>query len=337
MNIILSVFFIALSCLATQMFCRLAKNTRLMDKPNERSLHVTPTVRGGGLVFIGLFLFSIPVVGYYYHISVMDQCLLFVGTLLIAMISFGDDLFHLSAKARFVVQCVVAGLIACLARPEALDFVVFSLTNSFLIIGLIFFVVIGSINHFNFMDGLDGFCGSQALFLFFSYALLFGFNNALFYQDLSWILVFGLIGFLMFNFPPAKLFMGDVGSATLGFISFYFALVAQQKYQIPILYWFILNGLFLFDSSITLVRRIHKKENWFAPHRKHAYQRLKQYGLNTRLILLGQACINSLLFCGVLLIQRQAIDPNILFALCLGVFILMYSLVEKVYPMFKEE
>ena len=153
---------------------------------------------------------------------------------------------------------------------------------------------------------------------------------------MCWILVFGLIGFLVFNFPPAKLFMGDVGSATLGFISFYLALIGQQKYQIPIIYWFILNGLFLFDATITLLRRIHKKEKWFAAHRKHAYQRLKQYGFNTRFILLGQICVNITLFAGILLMQQQTIHPNAIFVLCLSIFIIMYSLVEKLYPMFKE-
>lgn len=336
MNMMFSVFFILVSVIATKIFCLLAKNTKLMDKPNERSLHVTPTVRGGGLVFISLFLLSIPVAGYYYAVSLLDLSVLFLGTLFIALISFCDDMYHLSAKARFAVQCIVAGIIAVTALPDTLNFVVFSLANPYLIMGLIFFITLWAINHFNFMDGLDGFCGSQALFLFFAYALLFSVHSAFFYQDMCWILVFGLIGFLVFNFPPAKLFMGDVGSATLGFISFYLALIGQQKYQIPIMYWFILNGLFLFDATITLLRRIYKKEQWFAAHRKHAYQRLKQYGLNTRLILLGQLCINFVLFVFISLIQLHKINPNIIFVFCLILFLVMYILVEKLYPMFKE-
>lgn len=329
-----SVFLVGLSLLITKVFCSLAKDTRLMDKPNERSLHDVPKVRGGGLIFISLFLCALPWLGYVYQVPLIQQVVLFISVFLIALISFCDDLYNLSAKPRFAVQCLIAGLISVTARPESLDFVLFSITSSYLIVGLTFFITLWAINHFNFMDGLDGFCGSQAIFLFFSYSLLFGFSGALFYQDLCFILIFGLIGFLVFNFPPAKLFMGDVGSATLGFISFYLALVAQQKYDVPILYWFILNALFLFDATITLLRRIHKKEKWFAAHRKHAYQRLKQYGLNTRLILLGQLLINLCFLAGVFLIKTKSLSPNLVIPLLVLVLIFSYIRIEKLYPMF---
>ena len=102
------------------------------------------------------------------------------------------------------------------------------------------------------------------------------------------------------------------------------------------MYWFILNGLFLFDATITLLRRIYKREKWFAAHRKHAYQRLKQYGFNTRLIILGQTCVNITLFAGVLLMQQKTILQNVIFVFCLSILIVIYSLIEKLYPMFKE-
>jgi UDP-N-acetylmuramyl pentapeptide phosphotransferase/UDP-N-acetylglucosamine-1-phosphate transferase len=167
MNIMLSVFFIVVSIIATKIFCLLAKNTKLMDKPNERSLHVTPTIRGGGLVFISLFLLSIPVVGYYYTVSLLEQGVLFLGTFLIALISFCDDMYNLSAKVRFAVQCIVAGVISVTALPETLNFVLFSLANSYLIMGLIFFITLWAINHFNFMDGLGSifiFCLRPAVY-----------------------------------------------------------------------------------------------------------------------------------------------------------------------------
>ncbi len=334
MNIIYSVFFIGLSLLLTKLYCVRAQGTRLMDKPNERSLHVIPTVRGGGLVFVGLFLSSIPLVGYYLHVSLSEQLLLFMSVLLVAGVSFCDDLYQLSAKKRFAIQAIASGLAVGFLYPQMLDLLLFSLTNSYVVIGLLFFTMLWAINHFNFMDGLDGFCGSQALFLFIAYGLLFHIHGALFYQSLCFILSFALIGFLAFNFPPAKLFMGDVGSATLGFITFYMALVGQQQYQIPMGYWCILNSLFLFDATITLLRRIHNKEQWFAPHKKHAYQRLKQYGLNTRVILLGQLLINLSLLVGVFLIQFQGVSVFLFFIMMLLVLGIAYYLVEKRYPMF---
>ncbi|RUR12762.1 glycosyltransferase family 4 protein [Legionella sp. km772] len=308
-----------------------------MDKPNERSLHHVPKVRGGGLIFISLFLCALPWLGSIYQVSLIEQSVLFISVFLIALISFCDDLYNLSAKPRFAVQCLIAGLISLTAKPESLNFVLFSISNPYLIIGLTFFITLWAINHFNFMDGLDGFCGSQALFLFFAYSLLFGMVGALFYHDLCLILIFGLIGFLVFNFPPAKLFMGDVGSATLGFISFYIALIAQQKYAIPLLYWFILNALFLFDATLTLLRRIQKKEKWFAAHRKHAYQRLKQYGLSTRLILLGQLLINLSFLMGVFLIKNKSLPPYWVLPILFLVLIISYLIIEKLYPMFRAE
>lgn len=335
MSITLSIVLIACSILLTKLFCKIAKNTRLMDKPNERSLHVIPTIRGGGLVFISLFLAAIPLLGYLEGIGLKEQAVLFFGAFIIALISFCDDVYNLSAKPRFVVQCIAAALISTLLRPEELDFVLFTLTNKYFIIALLFFVTLWAINHFNFMDGLDGFCGSQALFLFFSYALLFSLVHALFYQNICFILMFGLVGFLFFNFPPAKLFMGDVGSATLGFITFCLAVIAQEQYDVPIMYWFILNGLFLFDATITLIRRIVKKEKWFAAHRKHAYQRLKQYGLDTRIILLGQLCINLSFLMGILLLKKDILNVSILLPGLLSMLFILYLFTEKLYPMFR--
>ncbi|KTD72224.1 MraY family glycosyltransferase [Legionella tucsonensis] len=335
MNIILSLFFVVLSAILTKIFCMLAQNTRLMDKPNDRSLHTIPIVRGGGLVFISLSLISLPFLCFFTESSFSEQYILLASTVLLASISFFDDLYTLSAKSRFLVQCIVAGLIAFIS-PDMLDFGLFSLENQYLIIAFLFFAIIWAINHFNFMDGLDGFCASQAIFLFVSFALLFHFNSALIYQDFCFILIFSLTGFLLYNFPPAKLFMGDIGSATLGFLSFYVALIAQQKYQIPIIYWFMLNGLFLFDATITLLRRVFNKEKWFAPHRKHAYQRLKQLGVDTRIILLGQISMNSIFLILVLLLNMNKL--NIYQALMTEfVFMLIiYYLIEKNFPMFEK-
>lgn len=191
------------------------------------------------------------------------------------------------------MQISVALLVALFMRPEVLDLGFFSITSPFIVVPFLFLSMLWSINHFNFMDGIDGFCTLQALFLFLSYALLFDLYKAPIYEAFCLVLIFSLLGFLLFNFPPAKLFMGDVGSATLGLIVFCIAIIAQEKYQIPLLYWFMLNALFLFDATVTLVRRILQKEKWLSPHKKHAYQRLKQLGVNTPVILLGQAIING--------------------------------------------
>lgn len=334
--IILSIVIIVLSAFLTKIFCHKAINTQLMDKPNERSLHSVPTVRGGGLIFIGLPLLALPILCYFTNIQFSSQLLLFVCIFLLATVSFLDDLYNLSVKPRFLIHICVALLVTLFMRPIVLNFSLFSISSAVITIPFIFISCIWAINHFNFMDGLDGFCASQAIFLFASYGLFFSFAHAEFYVYLSCILTFSLAGFLIFNFPPARLFMGDVGSATLGFITFSLAVVAQEKYQIPIIYWFILNFLFLFDSTFTLIRRIKNNEKWSSPHRKHAYQRLKQFGINTRTILLGQAMINSIFLISVLLAHSQRVHLSILLILLTGLIFFIYYRIELLFPMFKK-
>ncbi|HFD2334623.1 TPA: glycosyltransferase family 4 protein, partial [Legionella pneumophila] len=297
--------------------------------PNERNLHSRPTVRGGGLVFIGLSLFCWFFICNSQFFLTLDQFIFSIAIIFIATISFIDDFYNLSVTIRFFFQCLIAFLIVIFILPSQLDFGLFLFENTYLIAFFLFFAVIWAINHFNFMDGLDGFCASQAIFLLAAYALFFNSAGSLIYQDFCLILISSLAGFLIFNFPPAKIFMGDVGSASLGLITFFIAIIAQKNYQIPILYWFILNSLFLFDSTVTLIRRIIKHEKWFSPHKKHAYQRLKQLGINSRFILLGQAIINGSLFLSVMFMHFQFFNLKNLIIIQLCYLSAIYFFIEK--------
>lgn len=329
----LSVFLILLSFVCIKLFCGIAQNSKLIDKPNDRTLHLKPTVRGGGIVFIGLSLLILPFIWYFTGTLYKESVFLLLCILVIAGVSFLDDIYDLPIKIRLGVQCIVAFILAVFMRPEKLDFILFSLNHDYIIIPFIFFMVIWAINHFNFMDGLDGFCTSQAIYLLACYFILFTVHHALAYQEFCWVLICSLSGFLFFNFPPAKIFMGDVGSASLGLIIFSMALIAQQKYQIPVIYWFMLNSLFLFDSSVTLLRRMMNKERWFAPHKKHAYQRLKQYGIDTRFILLIQLIVNGVVGVIVLLSWIQKITEAFALLLLIICLISYYLWIEKLYPM----
>lgn len=335
MNLVFSVLWLILSIALTELFCRTAKGTGLMDKPNERSLHLKPILRGGGLVFIGLSLISVPVLAYYTNTVFSQFWVPFLCILILSSVSFMDDFYHLSPGLRFWVQTLVALLIVLFLRPQKLDFIVLVLHNPLIISIFLFINVIWAINHFNFMDGMDGFCATQSIFLLAVYTFLLNSPEALVYRDFCWMLALSLVGFLKFNFPPARLFMGDVGSTSLGLISFLIAVIGQQKFNIPIIYWFLLNSLFLFDATITLLRRLFNKEKWFAPHRKHAYQRLKQSGISARSILLGQFLIN---ICSLFLVSLLAYHKlNLLIVLCMQIVILSlaYGFTEVRFPMEK--
>lgn len=333
MNFIVSLVFVLYAVLMTKFFCRFAQNTRLVDRPNERSMHITPTVRGGGVVFIALSLAALPILCYYTQTPLSEVSALFFSILLLAAVSFLDDLFTLSAKLRFLAQILVSVWAVYALLPQQLDFLMFSVSSTALMVPFLIVTLLWSINHFNFMDGVDGICALQALFLFTAYFILFQSTDSVLYQDFSLVLILSVLGFLVYNFPPAKIFMGDVGSATLGFIVFCIALIAQQKYQIPIIYWFMLNALFLYDSSITLARRIINREQWFAAHRKHAYQRLKQTGLDTRVILLGQLVLNCSFILLVFLVRDNILNTGLAVAMEMCLISAIYLGIEYKMPM----
>ncbi|WED41915.1 MraY family glycosyltransferase [Legionella cardiaca] len=295
MKIIASLGMILLSATLIKLFYLFANNTRLLVQPNERTLHAEPTVRGSGIVFIGLWLLAIPIIGFYTEAVASQQLVLIISGFVLGAISFVDDLMNLSVKLRLLVQCLVSLGVAFYLSPLSLDFIAFAISNEIIVFLFMFGALVWAINHFNFMDGLDGFAAIQAFFLLATYSLIFDNHGAVFYEYICLMLTANILGFLIFNFPPAKVFMGDVGSATLGLTTFLMGLIAQKYYNVPILYWFMLNGLFLFDATITLIRRIFNREVWYSPHKKHAYQRIKQLGVNSEIILLGQLIINGVI------------------------------------------
>jgi Fuc2NAc and GlcNAc transferase len=132
-----------------------------------------------------------------------------------------------------------------------------------------------STNLFNFMDGIDGIAGSEAVFVAGAGAFLnsrFGGDSGLTAAML--VLAAASLGFLIWNWPPARIFMGDVGSGFLGFTLAVFALAASRHSTVPIEVWAILSGVFLADATVTLLRRIFRGDRWFEAHRLHAYQGL---------------------------------------------------------------
>ena len=258
----------------------------LLDKPNARSSHTISKPRGGGIVFIFIyFLFSILglfIYGYTYS-SILP---LFILPLVI--ISLADDFYCISIKYRISSQLFTSSILVInyLSRFEEQLFI----NNVFLFL-LFLFCSVSVINFINFLDGIDGLItGSFLTFLIF---LSFKFN--LDFGLLS--LIGGLAAFLIFNWDPSKIFMGDVGSTFLGAI--FLVLVFNQQ-SLKNSFSFILIFLPLFmDAIITLIRRLVNNQNVFSPHKLHLYQRLHQAGIshsNVSIIYISSIGILSLTF-----------------------------------------
>lgn len=236
---------------------------------NERSSHTVPTPHGGGIAlaitwFIGLF---------YLYFSGEIEPNLFYALLfgaVISIVSFFDDVYELSPKVRLLVQALVAiGGLYFLGGFDTFTFGTFDIQNPIFTNIFAFLLIIWFINLYNFLDGINGYAGSEAIFLGLAGFILFGGNHFL-------VLVVCVLGFLFWNWNKAKIFMGDVGSTLLGYniaiFTIYYANLEASNFWI----WIILFGTFWFDATLTLIRRKLNKEKLSQAHKKHGYQRLTQ-------------------------------------------------------------
>ncbi len=260
----------------------------LVDIPNERSSHATPTPHGGGIAIAVTWFAGI---GYLFVVDRIEADLfyaLMVGVV-IALVSYLDDLHELNPKLRFMVQLFVALVgLWFLGGLKVLDFGLFTIENSIITNAIAVVAIIWFINLYNFLDGIDGYAGGEALFLGAAGYLLLGDAHFL-------VLIASVLGFLIWNWHKAKIFMGDVGSTLLGYNIAIFA-VYYQNNGTSILIWLILFGLFWFDATLTLYRRYKNREQLSQAHRKHAYQRLTQSGWSHSRVVVYSMAVNLALF-----------------------------------------
>lgn len=238
----------------------------ILDIPNARSSHSTPTPRGGGLAIIVVFY-----LGLFWLKNEMEPRLFYalLWGIPIALISAIDDFISLSSRVRFIVQSIaVIGALWALGGVWRIDFIWFDIEGWWLNI-LVFFAMLWITNLYNFMDGIDGYAAAESIVLGLG-LYLFGDN------PMGMVIIAAASGFLVFNWHKASIFMGDVGSATLGFLFSVFVFYDTEDGNIYI--WLVLLSLFWFDATVTLFRRYFNGERITEAHRKHAYQRLVQSG-----------------------------------------------------------
>ena len=259
----------SLSCLATRALIPILRRRDVLDHPNERSSHRVPTPRGGGIAVIGSLLLAwLLLAGA--GLAMPGVIGIAIGAVLVAAISWIDDLRGLSPIFRLVAQ-LVAVTMGILTRGWPGSFVGFAAA------GLLW---VWWINLFNFMDGIDGIAGTEAavigigLLLFASVGT--GANAAL--AVLAAAAVGAAAGFLVWNWSPARIFLGDVGSAPLGYLLGFLLvdLVMRGFWKVAL----ILPLYFLADATITLVRRLLRGERIWQAHREHFYQQAVRAGLS---------------------------------------------------------
>jgi Fuc2NAc and GlcNAc transferase len=270
------------SWLLTKKFKQYAEQRELMDVPNSRSSHVLPTPRGGGVAIVITFLTAATFFYFLGEVPLKVLLPLLIGGTFITLIGFLDDLKSVPARWRAFVHLFVSAI--------ALFFLFAHTQNpTILFWGFIVVSCLGLswlLNLYNFMDGIDGLAAAEALFFSGVACLLL-----VLCQQTSLIWIFALLfasvaGFLIWNWSPARIFMGDAGSGFLGYTLGVLGLASSQLTPIPIWSWIILLGFFEVDATWTLLRRILRGERWYEAHRSHAYQHLTaRWGSHKKTVL----------------------------------------------------
>ena len=287
------LFVTAVTILLTSLVLRYARDTDLLDHPNQRSSHVSPTPRGGGLAIVLVLLSSAAMLTVTGILSVR-MCTAFVGGgAAVGAVGWCDDRRGVRAGLRAIVHLGAAGwAVWWLGGVQSMRFgtgvVHLGLAGS-LLSGL---AIAWSINAFNFMDGIDGIAGAEGAFVGVSGGALLMYTGHAGLGALALAVGAACVGFVVWNWSPASIFMGDVGSGFLGFFIGTLAVASETTHALPLDTWFILYGAFAFDATLTLVRRALRGEKVFAAHRSHAYQRLARAGWGHQRVVLGMAALN---------------------------------------------
>ncbi len=304
-EIILYLFVFVGAYLGVLVFRVWSLKNNILDVPNERSSHTNPTPRGGGLVIVLAILFA-----YVFYNKITGRNFsgsYLLGASIIALISWLDDLFTISFVWRFLVQSLSAILIISTLGYFKEIYFPFSGNFDLRIFGLVitFIWIVWLTNAFNFMDGIDGLAGMQAVTAGVGWLIVgkvSGFEEA---SILGGVLAFSSFGFLIQNWYPAKVFMGDVGSAFLGFNFAVLPLIAgRDRAEADSILPFLplisvsLVWLFLFDTVLTFFRRLFKGEKVWQAHREHIYQKLVISGYTHRFVsvLYGATSVLTITF-----------------------------------------
>lgn len=274
-TIIILTFIVAI--ITTALIIKISHKLNIMDIPNARSLHKSPVPRAGGVALIFTLLISLVLYSrYQYIIYTQEFIYLLCATGVISLISFVDDCITLSAKPKLFIQCASTLFLIThgfsISNVSGINIAV-NIQSGFYFI-FCFLFLIWFTNLYNFMDGLDGFASGMTVIGYGTLAYLCWVNNESNLGLINLIISCAAAGILCFNFPPAKIFFGDVGSASIGFFTAGMAILLHNLSVVSLWQSVLIFSPFIVDATWTLFRRLYNKEKVFEAHRSHCYQRL---------------------------------------------------------------
>jgi Fuc2NAc and GlcNAc transferase len=291
-------FLLVLFCMGTTVFasigCSLVryfaiKKSILMDLPNNRSSHKQPMARGGGAPMVVAAIVAIAL------LSILRPTLIFpkwaaaicLGGAAIGWIGWRDDRYSLTPSKKFAIHVIASIWAVHWLIPSNVSFFYKFLAALW---------VAWSINFFNFMDGIDGLAGAEAIIIGIGAGYISGRVGTQPTLAINWLIASATLGFLFWNWPPAKIFMGDTGSGFLGYCFGCLAIGSGLDFKGGFPTYFILLFLFFIDTTYTLIKRIIKGERFWEAHCQHLYQKAAQKGFSHLEITLFFVICNMLLF-----------------------------------------
>ena len=280
------------ACSAAMTFV-MARYVRVMDVPNERSSHTRPVPKSGGIAIVATFVIGSLIIYFVADVARIDERYFWgylIAAVLLATVSFIDDVGQKAWAAKIFTQilCTSVALVSGVSLTRLAFPIWHEVPLGWAGYVLTFLWIIGLTNTYNFMDGLDGLAGGVAVIAAGFLGAIALEQKSVFVYLSSYVLLAGAAGFLLFNFPPAKIFMGDVGSAFLGF-TFAMLAVIGASLDLGHLSFYIVPMLlfhFIFDTVFTFFRRLLRGDPVHLAHRTHLYQLLNRIGYSHKAVSL---------------------------------------------------
>jgi UDP-GlcNAc:undecaprenyl-phosphate/decaprenyl-phosphate GlcNAc-1-phosphate transferase len=325
-------FGVALTIIAYGVTWVMARFVRIMDEPNHRSSHVKAVPRAGGVSVVITFYVGICITWLLGEFEGVQARLLIgflLSTFLIAAISLIDDITDQSALVKLVTQMIAVAIV--LSLGITLDEIAIPVVG-YVDLGVVgyvisFFWILGLTNSYNFMDGLDGLAGGVAVIAGLFFMIITFYEGSSFVYIISYSLLAGALGFLFLNFPPAKIILGDVGAAFLGFVFAVLAIIAtrydESRTSFLVIPMLMFN--FIYDTSYTLLRRLSQGKNVLEAHREHLYQLMNRSGFSHMEVVLTQYCMVFMQGLGALWIVNIPGDERMFVFVPFLVFQLAYT------------
>lgn len=298
-------------------YLRVANRYNIIDKPNNRSSHVTPTIRGGGVIIFFAFI----IYGLWFKQLNPPFTYVMAAISLVAIISFIDDMISLSSKIRILVHIMAFSLVFYSLN-------LFDIYAFITIIGIYIFSI-GFLNIYNFMDGINGLTFLNTLATYGVLLVLNTFYISFTQNELLITLSIATLVFGFFNFRnKPKCFAGDIGSITIGLSIIYFVLSFFLKTNNPLI--FLILAMYIIDGGLTIIERLIRKENIFKPHKRHLYQVLANDHKLNHLVVSSSYFIMQLIF-NVLayLLITSGHKSLILFMLPVAIVSIIYIIIKQ--------